>query len=91
MDANGYLSFKAYLLNFCGSDIPHHLVSHVFLIVGLESATIFLEARVHGFVDVFATEGVGRRKVRVLIINGFSYIDRISPGSDISSNVLYSH
>lgn len=34
----------AYLLNLRGSDIPHNPLFHAYLFVGLESATIFLDA-----------------------------------------------
>ena len=41
---NGYLLSKAYLLNLRGSDIPHNPLFHAFLYVGLDNATIFLDA-----------------------------------------------
>ncbi|GLB45010.1 putative peptidase M24B family protein [Lyophyllum shimeji] len=38
------LACIAYLLNIRGSDIPHNPLFHAYLYVGLESATIFLDA-----------------------------------------------
>lgn len=107
MDADGYLLSKAYLLNLRGSDIPHNPLFHAFLWVGLENATIFLDAsKVNEETSTYLKSlGVERReytdlwtflrrrewgegKVRALVTNGLSYINRISPGSDIPSNVL---
>jgi len=39
-----HLASIAYLLNLRGSDIPHNPLFHAFLFVGLENATIFLDA-----------------------------------------------
>ena len=38
------ISLSAYLLNLRGSDIPHNPLFQAYLFVGLDSATIFLDA-----------------------------------------------